>query len=103
MGLLGNVAEVKDLRHRLMTPELITTFADLLDSNSDGIEVSLIPVDTFSIDTSWMRILGCLCDSLLSLLYFPPKNMSKFQNNQNLFLCDSLVSLFFFLSNCHGV
>ncbi|MPC27462.1 protein zer-1 homolog [Portunus trituberculatus] len=40
MGLLGNVAEVKDLRHRLMTPELLTTFADLLDSNSDGIEVS---------------------------------------------------------------
>ncbi|XP_050688966.1 protein zer-1 homolog [Eriocheir sinensis] len=40
MGLLGNVAEVKDLRHRLMTPDLLTTFADLLDSNSDGIEVS---------------------------------------------------------------
>lgn len=40
MGLLGNVAEVKELRPRLMTPELMTTFADLLDSNSDGIEVS---------------------------------------------------------------
>lgn len=40
MGLLGNVAEVKELRHRLMTPDLLTTFADLLDSNSDGIEVS---------------------------------------------------------------
>ncbi|XP_071548174.1 protein zer-1 homolog isoform X2 [Panulirus ornatus] len=40
MGLLGNVAEVKDLRSRLMTPELLTTFAELLDSNSDGIEVS---------------------------------------------------------------
>ncbi|XP_042228378.1 protein zer-1 homolog isoform X2 [Homarus americanus] len=38
MGLLGNVAEVKDLRCRLMTSELLTTFADLLDSNSDGIE-----------------------------------------------------------------
>lgn len=41
MGLLGNVAEVKDLRSRLMTPELLTTFAELLDSNSDGIEVRL--------------------------------------------------------------
>nr|XP_045589985.1 protein zer-1 homolog [Procambarus clarkii] len=40
MGLLGNVAEVKSLRARLMTSELLTTFADLLDSNSDGIEVS---------------------------------------------------------------
>ncbi|KAK4292197.1 hypothetical protein Pmani_035017 [Petrolisthes manimaculis] len=40
MGLLGNVAEVKELRSRLMTSELLTTFADLLDSNSDGIEVS---------------------------------------------------------------
>lgn len=46
MGLLGNVAEVKELRHRLMTPELLTTFADLLDSNSDGIEVSLSITDT---------------------------------------------------------
>lgn len=40
MGLLGNVAEVKRLRNRLMTPEYIMVFADLLDSNSDGIEVS---------------------------------------------------------------
>ncbi|ROT86074.1 Protein zer-1 [Penaeus vannamei] len=40
MGLLGNVAEVKELRCRLMTSDLLTTFADLLDSNSDGIEVS---------------------------------------------------------------
>lgn len=40
MGLLGNVAEVKELRPRLMTPEFITEFADLLDSSSDGIEVS---------------------------------------------------------------
>lgn len=40
MGLLGNVAEVKRLRHRLMTPEYIIVFSDLLDSNSDGIEVS---------------------------------------------------------------
>lgn len=40
MGLLGNVAEVKDLRHRLMSQEFIRVFADLLDSHSDGIEVS---------------------------------------------------------------
>lgn len=40
MGLLGNVAEVRELRPRLMTSDLLTTFADLLDSNSDGIEVS---------------------------------------------------------------
>ncbi|XP_076034318.1 protein zer-1 homolog [Oratosquilla oratoria] len=40
MGLLGNVAEVSSLRGRLMTTTLITTFADLLDSPSDGIEVS---------------------------------------------------------------
>lgn len=40
MGLLGNVAEVKSLRHRLMTSEYITVFSELLFSNSDGIEVS---------------------------------------------------------------
>lgn len=40
MGLLGNVAEVKSLRHRLMTTEYITVFSELLFSSSDGIEVS---------------------------------------------------------------
>lgn len=40
MGLLGNVAEVKNLRHRLMTSEYIAVFSELLFSNSDGIEVS---------------------------------------------------------------
>lgn len=40
MGLLGNVAEVKNLRHRLMTSEYISVFAELLSSKSDGIEVS---------------------------------------------------------------
>lgn len=39
MGLLGNVAEVKKLRYRLMTPEYISVFSNLLDSCSDGIEV----------------------------------------------------------------
>lgn len=40
MGLLGNVAEVKELRPRLMTSRYIAVFADLVDSSSDGIEVS---------------------------------------------------------------
>lgn len=40
MGLLGNVAEVESLRGFLMTPEYLTVFSNLLDSNSDGIEVS---------------------------------------------------------------
>jgi Zyg-11 protein homolog len=40
MGLLGNVAEVKNLRSRLMTSEYIVVFANLLESKSDGIEVS---------------------------------------------------------------
>lgn len=40
MGLLGNVAEVQRLRYRLMTTEYINVFSSLLDSNSDGIEVS---------------------------------------------------------------
>ncbi|XP_023223451.1 protein zer-1 homolog [Centruroides sculpturatus] len=40
MGLLGNVAEVKDLRPRLMKDEYLSVFSELLDSTSDGIEVS---------------------------------------------------------------
>lgn len=40
MGLVGNVAEVKRLRPRLMKTEFITEFSKLLDSESDGIEVS---------------------------------------------------------------
>ncbi|KAK6195403.1 hypothetical protein SNE40_000841 [Patella caerulea] len=40
MGLMGNIAEVKDLRHQLMNSSYITVFSDLLDSTSDGIEVS---------------------------------------------------------------
>ncbi|KAL1501347.1 hypothetical protein ABEB36_006682 [Hypothenemus hampei] len=40
MGLLGNVAEVKELRHYLLTPEYLTVFSDLLESRCDGIEVS---------------------------------------------------------------
>ncbi|XP_066149153.1 protein zer-1 homolog [Euwallacea fornicatus] len=40
MGLLGNVAEVKELRHYLMHPEYLSVFSDLLESRCDGIEVS---------------------------------------------------------------
>lgn len=40
MGLLGNVAEVKELRDDLVTSENLSVFADLLDSKCDGIEVS---------------------------------------------------------------
>ena len=40
MGLLGNVAEVESLRPALMTPEFVEEFSSLLDSTSDGIEVS---------------------------------------------------------------
>ena len=40
MGLLGNVAEVKSCRQRLMTAKFIEEFSFLLDSQKDGIEVS---------------------------------------------------------------
>lgn len=40
MGLLGNVAEVKVLRQRLMTSQFVSVFADLLDTGSEGIEVT---------------------------------------------------------------
>jgi Zyg-11 family protein len=39
MGLLGNVAEVKELRPRLMQPNFISEFSELLFSTQDGIEV----------------------------------------------------------------
>ncbi|XP_069775183.1 protein zer-1 homolog isoform X2 [Narcine bancroftii] len=40
LGLLGNVAEVKQLRPYLMTTQFISVFSRLLESNADGIEVS---------------------------------------------------------------
>lgn len=40
MGLLGNVSECPHLRYRLMKGEYIIRFIRLLDSTSDGIEVS---------------------------------------------------------------
>lgn len=48
MGLVGNVAEVKHLRNRLMKSEFITVFSDLLDSHSDGIEVNKIANEFWS-------------------------------------------------------
>lgn len=40
MGLLGNVSECPHLRYRLMKHEYLIRFVRLLDSTSDGIEVS---------------------------------------------------------------
>jgi len=40
MGLLGNVAEVEDLRPDLMTKDFVAEFLMLVDSTSDGIETS---------------------------------------------------------------
>ncbi|KAJ0183881.1 hypothetical protein K1T71_000304 [Dendrolimus kikuchii] len=40
MGLLGNVAEVAELRPQLMNKLFLSVFYELLDSSSDGIEVS---------------------------------------------------------------
>lgn len=42
MGLLGNVAEVGELRPQLMNKLFLTVFYDLLDSSSDGIEVCIV-------------------------------------------------------------
>ncbi|KAL8608126.1 hypothetical protein ACOMHN_016581 [Nucella lapillus] len=40
MGLMGNIAEVDSLRKNLMVDEYVEIFSDLLQSESDGIEVS---------------------------------------------------------------
>lgn len=40
MGLIGNVAECPDLRPKLMVKEYINCFAEMLFSESDGIEIS---------------------------------------------------------------
>jgi len=40
MGLLGNVAEVPTCRRRLLLPDFVSEFTFLLDSQTDGIEVS---------------------------------------------------------------
>ena len=47
MGLLGNVAEVPELRSQLMTTSFVAEFKMLLESSADGIEVKIInPADT---------------------------------------------------------
>jgi Zyg-11 family protein len=50
MGLLGNVAEVEELRPQLMTSEFITVFSDLLYSTSDGIEVRVLSCRPLELD-----------------------------------------------------
>lgn len=50
MGLLGNVAEVEELRPQLMTSEFITVFSDLLYSTSDGIEVRVLRYNPLKLD-----------------------------------------------------
>jgi len=42
MGLLGNVAEVEELRPQLMTTQFVSVFSELLYSPSDGIEVTTV-------------------------------------------------------------
>lgn len=41
MGLLGNVAEVAHLRPVFMDTQLLQVFSELLESTSDGIEVTI--------------------------------------------------------------
>lgn len=45
MGLLGNVAEVKELRPRLMQTPYIKVFSELLFSTQDGIEVRIVIIN----------------------------------------------------------
>ncbi|MEE6513991.1 hypothetical protein FKM82_021911 [Ascaphus truei] len=40
LGLLGNVAEVQELRKQLKTSQFVSVFSNLLESKADGIEVS---------------------------------------------------------------
>lgn len=61
MGLLGNVAEVKRLRNRLMTTEFITVFSSLLDSESDGIEVSVHHYDYIENVTAFLMFYPSMC------------------------------------------
>nr|CAD7454216.1 unnamed protein product [Timema tahoe] len=51
MGLLGNVAEVRALRPRLMTMQFMCVFADLLDSCSDGIERMVDAINRWDLRT----------------------------------------------------
>jgi len=40
MGLMGNIAEVKEMRAHLMQAEYVSVFCELLKNLSDGIEIS---------------------------------------------------------------
>merc|ERR1712179_147036 len=48
MGLLGNVAEVKQCRKRLMTPAFVEVFSFLLDSQTYGVEASINAAEVLS-------------------------------------------------------
>ncbi|CAG2104960.1 unnamed protein product [Medioppia subpectinata] len=73
MGLLGNVAECEKLRPRLMNAQYIERFVELLDSESDGIEVSYNAAGILSHIASdgeykWRQILpfDCSRDDMLN-------------------------------------
>ncbi|KAI1309475.1 Protein zer-1 -like protein [Halotydeus destructor] len=71
MGLLGNVAECQHLRCRLMEPQYIEKFSELLSSESDGIEVSYNAAGILSHIASdgmqaWYQYLSNVdCDSVM--------------------------------------
>ncbi|XP_061183623.1 protein zer-1 homolog isoform X1 [Saccostrea echinata] len=48
MGLMGNIAEVKELRKQLMRGDFLIMFCELMESEKDGIEVSYNAVGIFS-------------------------------------------------------
>jgi len=48
MGLLGNVAEVKQCRKRLMTSAFVEEYSYLLDSQTDGMEASINAAEVLS-------------------------------------------------------
>lgn len=52
MGLLGNVAEVRELRPRLMQTHFISEFSDLLFSTQDGIEVFITIFTSGTLNTT---------------------------------------------------
>eukprot|EP00095_Tigriopus_kingsejongensis_P005858 snap_masked-scaffold38_size502422-processed-gene-0.10 protein:Tk05858 transcript:snap_masked-scaffold38_size502422-processed-gene-0.10-mRNA-1 annotation:"zer-1-like protein" len=60
MGLLGNVAEVPDLRPILMTPEFVSEFSHLLKSSTDGIEVERSEAHIQSQDVALNLILALI-------------------------------------------
>ena len=53
MGLLGNVAEVKELRPQLMTSDFVSEFLMLVDSTADGIG-KFSKIEMFIFDNSFI-------------------------------------------------